>query len=93
MRHSQRVHVGIWYMLRAQRDSYIPTLRPGYTPYSYMDPLGLFDTTRSQPRLGFWFAADAAWVLASTQNTFASDQFDFVCLDSGRRVSCNLGGI
>ena len=37
----QRVHVGIWYILRAQRGSHIPTLRPKYTPYSYMDPLGL----------------------------------------------------
>ena len=38
---SQRVHVGIWYILRAQRGSHIPTLRPKYTPYSYMDPLRL----------------------------------------------------
>ena len=37
---SQRVHVGIWYILRAQRGSHIPTLRPKYTPYSYMDPWG-----------------------------------------------------
>ena len=36
----QRVHVGIWYILRAQRGSHIPTLRPKYIPYSYMDPLG-----------------------------------------------------
>ena len=36
----QRVHVGIWYILRAQRGSHIPTLRPKYTLYSYMDPLG-----------------------------------------------------
>ena len=28
------------YILRAQRVSHIPTLRPKYTPYSYMDPLG-----------------------------------------------------
>ena len=40
-KHSQRVHVGIWYILRAQRGSHIPTLRPKYIPYSYMDPLGL----------------------------------------------------
>ena len=40
---SQRVHVGIWYILRAQRGSHIPTLRPKYTPYSYMDPLGKLD--------------------------------------------------
>ena len=49
---SQRVHVGIWYILRAQRGSHIPTLRPKYTPYSYMDPLGLspheFCSQRSQ---------------------------------------------
>ena len=38
---SQRVHVGIWYILRAQRGSHIPTLRPKYIPYTYMDPLGL----------------------------------------------------
>ena len=37
---TQRVHVGTWYILRAQRGSHIPTLRPKYTPYSYMDPLG-----------------------------------------------------
>ena len=37
---TQRVHVGIWYILRAQRGSHIPTLRPKYIPYSYMDPLG-----------------------------------------------------
>ena len=37
---SRRVHVGIWYILRAQRGSHTPTLRPKYTPYSYMDPLG-----------------------------------------------------
>ena len=35
---SQRVHVGIWYMLRAQRGSHIPTLRPKYIPFTYMDP-------------------------------------------------------
>ena len=38
--HTQRIHVGIWYLLRAQRGSHIPTLRPKYIPYSYMDPLG-----------------------------------------------------
>ena len=38
---SQRVHVGIWYILRAQRGSHIPTLRPKYIPYTYMDPLGI----------------------------------------------------
>ena len=37
---SQRVHVGIWYILRAQRDPHIPTLRPKYIPYSYTDPSG-----------------------------------------------------
>ena len=36
----QRVHVAIWYILRAQRGSHIPTLRAKYIPYSYMDPLG-----------------------------------------------------
>ena len=38
---TQRVHIGIWYILRAQRGSHIPTLRPKYIPYSYMDPLGV----------------------------------------------------
>ena len=38
---SQRVHVGRWYILRAQRSSHIPTLRPKYIPYTYMDPLGI----------------------------------------------------
>ena len=37
---TQRVHVGIWDILRAQRGSHTPTLRPKYMPYSYMDPLG-----------------------------------------------------
>ena len=37
---TQRVHVGIWYILRAQRGSHIPTLKPKYIPYNYMDPLG-----------------------------------------------------
>ena len=37
---TQRVHVGKWYILRAQRGSHIPTLRPKYIPYTYMDPLG-----------------------------------------------------
>ena len=36
----QRVHVGIWYILRAQKCSHIPTLRSKYIPYTYMDPLG-----------------------------------------------------
>ena len=35
---AQRVDVGIWYIPRAQRGSHIPTLRPKYIPYSYMDP-------------------------------------------------------
>ena len=39
-RNPQRVHVGIWSILRAQGGSHIPTLRPKYIPYSYMDPLG-----------------------------------------------------
>ena len=34
--HTQRVHVGIWYLLEAQRGSHIPTLRSN----SYMDPVG-----------------------------------------------------
>ena len=38
---SQRVHVGVWYILRAQRGSHIPTLKPKYMPYNYMDPLGI----------------------------------------------------
>ena len=37
---TQRVHVGIWYILWAQRGSHIPTLRAEFIPYSYMDPLG-----------------------------------------------------
>ena len=39
-------HVGIWYILRIQRGSHIPTLRPKYFPHSYMEPLGI--------TLGFW---------------------------------------
>ena len=37
---TQKVHLGIWYTLRAQWGSHIPTLRPKYLPYNYMDPLG-----------------------------------------------------
>ena len=37
---AQRVHVGIWYILRAQRGSHIPTLRPKHIPCTYMDPVG-----------------------------------------------------
>ena len=37
---TQRVHVGRWYILRAQRGSHILTLKPKYIPYNYMDPLG-----------------------------------------------------
>ena len=37
---TQWVHVGIWYILRAQRGSHISTFRPKYIPCSYMDPLG-----------------------------------------------------
>ena len=37
---AQRVHVGIWHIHRAQRGSHIPTLRPKYVPYTYIDPLG-----------------------------------------------------
>ena len=36
----QRLHVAIWYILRAQRCSHITTLGPKYIPYSYMEPLG-----------------------------------------------------
>ena len=38
---SQGVHVGIWYILKAQSGSHMPTLRPKPMPYSYMDPLGV----------------------------------------------------
>ena len=39
---AQRVHVGIWYILRPQRGSHVATLRTKYIPYTYMDPLGMF---------------------------------------------------
>ena len=51
--YTQRVHVGIWYVLRAQRGSHIPTLRPKYIPYSYMDPLG-----QEYPDLSLAFRVD-----------------------------------
>ena len=38
-RRTQRVYVGIWYILRAPRGPHIPTLRAKYIPKSYMDPL------------------------------------------------------
>ena len=31
----------MWYILRAQTGSHIPTLRPKYIPFTYMDPLGV----------------------------------------------------
>ena len=34
-------HVGIEYMLRAQRGSHITTLRPRYILHGYVDPVGL----------------------------------------------------
>ena len=37
---AQRLHVGIWYILRAQNGSHITTLGPKYIPYNYMEPLG-----------------------------------------------------
>ena len=45
---AQRVHVGIWFKLRAQRGSNIPTLRPKYVLQSYMDPLGCYPHEDSQ---------------------------------------------
>ena len=38
---SQRVHVGIWYILRAQRNSQILTLRPKYIPLYLRGPFGV----------------------------------------------------
>ena len=64
---SQRVHVGIWYILRAQRGSHITTLRPKYIPYSYMDPLGLrapkdfeYALFNVQPRAMSWNSINTA---------------------------------
>ena len=37
---TQRLHVAIWYILRAQRCSHITTLGSKYIPYSYMEPFG-----------------------------------------------------
>ena len=37
----QRVHVGMWYILRARKGSHKPTLRPKYISYCYMHPLGI----------------------------------------------------
>ena len=39
-KHSQRVHVGIWSILKVQRGSHRTTLGLKYILYSYMDPLG-----------------------------------------------------
>ena len=40
--YSQRVHVGIWYILRTQRCTHIPTLRSKYIPCSYIHgPFGI----------------------------------------------------
>ena len=37
---ARRVHVGILYILRAQRNSHIPTVSPKYIPDSYIGPWG-----------------------------------------------------
>ena len=37
---TQRLHVALWYILRAQNGSHITTLGPKYIPYNYMEPLG-----------------------------------------------------
>ena len=55
MHRTQRVHVGIWYILRAQRGSYIPTLRPKYIPYTYVDPLGELQRNRVMGLSGLRF--------------------------------------
>ena len=52
------VHVGIWYTLRAQRGSHIPTLRPKYIPYTYMDPLG----TLMEPRNSHGGQQKGGWI-------------------------------
>ena len=36
----QRLHVAIWYILRAQNGSHMTTLGPKYIPCNYMEPLG-----------------------------------------------------
>ena len=36
-----RLDLGFRCILRAQRGSHIPTLRPKYIPYTYIDPLGM----------------------------------------------------
>ena len=54
---SQRVHMGIWYILRAQMGSHIPTLRPKYIPYTYMDPLGWQPLLRRSSALSARLAA------------------------------------
>ena len=47
---TQKVHVGIWHILKAQTSSHIPTLRPKYLPYSYMDLLA-HQTERPKSRI------------------------------------------
>ena len=67
---SQRVHVGIWYILRAQRASEIPTIRPKYKPYSNMDPWSLGVQEQSieglVPVLGFWVIVIIVQVLGKS---------------------------
>ena len=38
--HTQRLHVALWYILRAQNASHITTLGPKYIPKNYMEPMG-----------------------------------------------------
>ena len=48
--HSQRVHVGIWDILRPQSRYMGTPLGPKYIPYTYMDPLGLLYSQNLKPR-------------------------------------------
>ena len=48
---AQRVHVSIWYILRAQRGSHIPTLRPKYIPYTWTLRVGVSPKHWSYVRL------------------------------------------
>ena len=69
---SQRVHVGIWYILRAQKGSHIPTLRPKYVPYTYMDPLGNIQNLHELRGLAFSLKKQA---LQATRGTILPSRY------------------
>ena len=47
---AQRLHVALWYILRAQNGSLMTTLGPKYIPYNYMEPLGMYFSSQLESK-------------------------------------------